>query len=157
MVIAALQAEAGKLKETGPLPVWSLDLVLRAGQCLFLEVIGVSEFSASIAVFFAALSRMGGRARYEPDANGPRHLPDHLSGAGQGSAAGAAVGSVIFCRLALSGKFCGQREIGEVNVGRARAGRSGLVLARFLTCEFQCHLAADPRLQRDEHSSAWST
>jgi hypothetical protein len=44
MEIAALQAEAGKLKETGPLPVWSLDLVLRAGVFFFLRVIGVSEF-----------------------------------------------------------------------------------------------------------------
>lgn len=51
----------------------------------------------------------------------------------------------------LLGKCREKGETEEVSIGRARAGRTGSGLARFLTHEFQGHLTAAPRLQRDRH------
>ena len=51
----------------------------------------------------------------------------------------------------LLGKCREKRETEEVSIGRARAGRTGSGLARFLTHEFQGHRTAAPRLQRDRH------
>ena len=101
MVIATLQAEAGKLWIARYYPgghsTWCYARVTGIDR-----VRGLPAVFASTGVFVAALTWAGGRARTEPDANGPRHLPDLLSGAGQGSAAGAAIGSVTCWGFVLS-------------------------------------------------------
>ena len=151
MVIATLQAEAGKLWIACYNPCGRSTWCTR-GAFLFLE----SDKSLGVFGFDSHLLRRANAGWGVglvpcPTPAAPDIFRTFCRGPYQGSAAGAAIGSVTCCGLVLLGKCRGRRETEEVSIRRARAGHTGSCLAGFLTHEFQHHRTAAPRLQCDRH------